>query len=295
MKFMIFSDASDLSKQIMTYLRGKGDFFLYTTEDKPELLSYGAAKVTVIQGDQTPESLSSFLSSEFKSNGFESIFIASSVIGRDVASYLVQSLGLKVIPEIYDVSINGSTVKTKRYGLGGKVVLEEESDAKIFTFIPGISDDNPSGGNSILESKEIQKGRVSITAVKPKKGREVDLEKANIIVSVGRGLGKKEGIQQIEPFVKMVKGELAGSRPVCLDYKWLSEDRQVGYSGRKVKPKIYIALGISGQIQHIAGMRDSKIVIAVNKDKSAPIFQEADYGIVGDLYQVVPKIMSYLS
>ena len=91
-----------------------------------------------------------------------------------------------------------------------------------------------------------------------------------------------------------MRGELAGSRPVCLDYHWLSEDRQVGYSGRTVKPKAYVALGISGQIQHIAGMRGSKVVVAVNKDKNAPIFQEADYGIVGDLYQIVPKIVSYL-
>lgn len=295
MKFMIFSDASDLSKQIMTYLRGKGEIFFYTTEEKPELASYGAAKVIFLKGDQTPESLSVFLSSEYKANMFDFILIASSVIGRDVASYLMGKLNLKGIPEVFDISFNGNSVKTKRYGLGGKVVLEEESDAKLFTFIPGISEDIPAGQSSAVESKEIGRGRVVITASKPKKGREVDLEKASIIVSVGRGLGKKEGIQQIEPFVKLVKGELAGSRPVCLDYKWLSEDRQVGYSGRKVKPKIYIALGISGQIQHIAGMRDSKIVIAVNKDKAAPIFQEADYGIVGDLYQVVPKIMSYLS
>ena len=89
-------------------------------------------------------------------------------------------------------------------------------------------------------------------------------------------------------------GEIAGSRPVCLDYQWLSEDRQVGLSGKKVKPKLYIALGISGQIQHIAGMRTSRVVVAVNKDKSAPIFEEADYGIVGDLFQIVPKLVSAL-
>ncbi len=128
-----------------------------------------------------------------------------------------------------------------------------------------------------------------------KQGTSVRLEDAKIIVSVGRGIGTKENIQKIDPLVKLVNGELAGSRPVCMDYNWLSEDRQVGLSGKKVSPKLYIALGISGQIQHIAGMRGSKTVIAINKDKSAPIFQECDYGIVGDLFAIVPKLISDLS
>ena len=81
---------------------------------------------------------------------------------------------------------------------------------------------------------------------------------------------------------------------MCLDYQWLTEDRQVGLSGKKVRPNIYIGLGVSGQIQHIAGMRGSKVVITINKDKNAPLFEECDYGIVGDLYQVIPKILAQL-
>ncbi|MCL5680601.1 MAG: electron transfer flavoprotein subunit alpha/FixB family protein [Candidatus Thermoplasmatota archaeon] len=295
MKFLVFSDNLDNGKQIMSYLNGKGEFVVYTPDDSKEYADYGASRVVYLKGEHQAKPISELIASEIKSNGFDFVFITSTVTGRDLAAFLSQAINADIIPEVFDVKLQDSKVSTKRYGLGGKVVLEEESNGKIFTVIPGISDAVPSGTSSQVETKEIQRGNVNILSVNPKKGREVDLEKASIIVSVGRGLGKKEGIAQIEPFVKLVKGELAGSRPVCLDYRWLSEDRQVGYSGRKVKPKIYIALGISGQIQHIAGMRDSKIVIAVNKDKAAPIFQEADYGIVGDLYQVVPKIMGYLS
>ena len=135
-----------------------------------------------------------------------------------------------------------------------------------------------------------------ITAVNriDKMAGSVNIEKAQVIVSVGRGIGSKENIEKVKPLAEAVHGEIAGSRPVCLDYQWLSEDRQVGLSGKKVKPKLYIALGISGQIQHIAGMRTSRVVVAVNKDKSAPIFEEADYGIVGDLFQIVPKLVSAL-
>ena len=96
------------------------------------------------------------------------------------------------------------------------------------------------------------------------------------------------------PLVEALHAEISGSRPVCLDYKWLSEDKQVGLSGKKVRPDFYIALGISGQIQHIAGIRGSKTIIAINKDKSAPIFEECDYGIVGDLFTVVPELVEKL-
>jgi electron transfer flavoprotein alpha subunit len=294
MKFLIFSDSEDSAKQVMTFLRGKGDFVLSSTERNESISKYGAQKVLLLEGKPDPKGIASILSDEFSNGGYDYILIASTVLGRDIASLFSGQKSLEVTPEIFDLKFNETTVITKRYGLGGKAVLEEESKSKVFTFLTGISEDVPGDGVSPKETRSIPEGAVKILEIEMKKEKEVNLEKANIIVAVGRGLGKKEGIQQIDPFVKAVKGEFAGSRPVCLDYHWLSEDRQVGYSGRTVKPKVYVALGISGQIQHIAGMRGSKVVVAVNKDKNAPIFQEADYGIVGDLYQVVPKIMSHL-
>ena len=294
MKFLIFSDIEDSAKQVMSFLKGKGDFILYTTEKGESLTKYGAQKIVLLTGKPEVKGISSLLSDEFSSGGYDLVMIASTVLGRDIASLFSGQKSIEVIPEIFDIKFNSGMVTTKRYGLGGKAVIEEESRSKVFTFLSGLSDDVPGDGSSPIETKNIPEGVVKILAIEQKKAKEVNLEKANIIVAVGRGLGKMEGIQQIEPLVKAVRGELAGSRPVCLDYHWLSEDRQVGYSGRTVKPKAYVALGISGQIQHIAGMRGSKVVIAVNKDKNAPIFQEADYGIVGDLYQIVPKIVSYL-
>ncbi|MEM0141604.1 MAG: electron transfer flavoprotein subunit alpha/FixB family protein [Thermoplasmatales archaeon] len=293
MNFLVFSDNSDISKQILSFLNGKGDYTILSSVKDESIKNYGASKVIFLKGSANFEGISAVVEKVF-SSGFNYLIIASTSLGRDVASYLSSKLNLTVIPEAFSVDFTQVGVRTKRYGLGGKVVIEEESSAKIITVLPGISDDKPSGVISSTEEMDVPQGKVRVVSVQQKKAKEVDLEKANIIVSVGRGLGKKEGLQQIEPFAKKIGAELAGSRPVCLDYQWLSEDRQVGYSGRKVRPKIYIALGISGQIQHIAGMRDSKIVISVNKDKNAPIFQESDYGIVGDLYAAVQKIMSYL-
>ena len=120
--------------------------------------------------------------------------------------------------------------------------------------------------------------------------RAVDLTAAEIIVSVGRGIKEAENIPLVRKLAEALGAELAASRPIC-DSGWLPMERQVGSSGQTVSPKLYLAVGISGAIQHLVGMKGSKIVVAINKDPEAPIFEVADYGIVGDLFQVVPALI----
>ena len=112
---------------------------------------------------------------------------------------------------------------------------------------------------------------------------------AELIVSVGRGIKEKENIHVVEELAKVLGAELAASRPIC-DNGWLPMERQVGSSGQTVAPKMYLAVGISGAIQHLVGMQDSDVVIAINRDPEAPIFEVATFGIVGDLFQVVPAL-----
>ena len=120
-------------------------------------------------------------------------------------------------------------------------------------------------------------------------GRAVDLTAADKIVSVGRGIKEKDNIPLVEELAQALGAELAASRPIC-DNGWLPMERQVGSSGQTVSPKVYVAVGISGAIQHLVGMKGAKTIIAINKDPEAPIFEVADYGIVGDLFEVVPAI-----
>jgi electron transfer flavoprotein alpha subunit len=121
----------------------------------------------------------------------------------------------------------------------------------------------------------------------------VDLTQAPILVSVGRGIKAPENIAMAEKLAKLLGGEISASRPIC-DEGWLPMERQIGSSGQTVAPKLYLALGISGAIQHVVGMKGSRTIVAINKDQNAPIFEIADYGVVGDLFEIVPALIEEL-
>jgi electron transfer flavoprotein alpha subunit len=151
----------------------------------------------------------------------------------------------------------------------------EDGASQVEPFTPELSAD-------IIRAKPQEPFRES--------ARAVDLTSADIIVSVGRGIKEKDNIPIVEELAKALGAELAASRPIC-DSGWLPMERQVGSSGQTVSPKMYLAVGISGAIQHLVGMKGAKTIVAINKDANAPIFEVADYGIVGDLFEVVPALV----
>jgi electron transfer flavoprotein alpha subunit len=151
----------------------------------------------------------------------------------------------------------------------------QDGSASVESFQPSLSADT-------IRAKPFEAFRES--------ARAVDLTAAEIIVSVGRGIKEKDNIPIVEELAKSLGAELAASRPIC-DSGWLPMERQVGSSGQTVSPKVYLAVGISGAIQHLVGMKGAKTIVAINKDANAPIFEVADYGIVGDLFEVVPALI----
>ncbi|MEM0140217.1 MAG: electron transfer flavoprotein subunit alpha/FixB family protein [Ferroplasma sp.] len=291
MKSLIFSDEPKNARELATYLFKKMEIDIISEEDK-ELPYYGADNVYFYK-DGFVDNLFKYLSKHIESEKYDMVFISSTNLGRELAGMLSFKLKMKCMPEIFYFENNGKTI-TKRFFHGGKTVVEEESNFKMFTVSPGICEAKKTDKKSPVKDIALEKSSYKIIDRKSKATTGTDVRNAKVIVSIGRGLGSKDNISKIKPLADVLHAEIAGSRPVCLDYKWLSEDRQIGLSGKKVKPDFYIALGISGQIQHIAGIRGAKTIIAINKDKNAPIFEECDYGIVGDLFSIVPELVEKL-
>ncbi|MEJ2779692.1 electron transfer flavoprotein subunit alpha/FixB family protein [Stygiolobus sp. CP850M] len=198
---------------------------------------------------------------------------------KTVAGLVAGALRVPTIPEVIELFDN----KAKRIVYSGMGIAELEFTLPIVITVVKKNVEVKVNQNCKVFKVDLPgTEKVRILEEKRKEGGNVDLSSAQIIVSVGRGIGSKENIKYAEELANALGGTLGGSRPVTAELGWLPEDRQIGLSGQKVKPKLYIALGISGQPQHLAGIKDAKVIVAVNKDKNAPIVNNADYIIVGD-------------
>jgi len=216
---------------------------------------------------------------------------------RDFAPKVAARLGKEVVGDcIRYQNSNGKLVFTRRIFLGKlDADVTIEGDAPYFvTFQSGAfrGDNAEKGGNAQTEMTNVEVKDLRMSPEEPfqEAKASVDLTKSGIIVAVGRGIKSQENIALAQQLADALGADLAASRPIC-DAEWLPIDRQIGSSGQTVAPKVYIALGISGAIQHIVGMKNAGTIVAINKDKEAPIFDIADYGIVGDIFEAMPVLV----
>lgn len=217
---------------------------------------------------------------------------------RDFAPKLATRLGRVLVSDVIRIARSGERTVFVRQMFQGKL----NADYVVTDSPPWFASlqagawraDQVEAGTAPVEIFEpvIAEGAIRARPGEPfrESERAVDLTAADFIVSVGRGIKERENIALVEELARALGAELAASRPIC-DNGWLPMERQVGSSGQTVSPKVYLAVGISGAIQHLVGMKGSKTVVAINKDANAPIFEVADYGVVGDLFEVVPALI----
>lgn len=297
--FELIAKAKELSKEIIAVVVGEKNENI-----SKEYVSYGADKVIVVK-----TSLDSYKAEEYtdifkeivSDVNADTILIGSDKNGKELASRLAGILDAGCVIDAINVYEKDDKLTAERVVYSGNAITVEQFNEKpaILTIPSKVFDplekDETRKAEIIKKDIKAKQSASKIINITETKSDGVNVEDAEIIVSCGRGFKNKDDIKYASELADVLKGKTVGcSRPIAADLKWLPEEHWIGLSGHKVKPQLYIAAGISGQIQHIAGMRDSSVVVAINKDPEALIFNSADYGIVGDLYNVLPKLTDAL-
>src|ERR1043165_3699756 len=265
-----------------------------------EIAGYDVAKVIAATdpklAEYTPDAYAGGMQQIVKQVDPNFVFLTHTYQVRDFAPKLAARFGKSLISDCIRARAEGGKIGFTRRIFLGKLDADVVSDGEppVFaTFQSGAyrPDQAAKGGSASIENVAVEIGDVRMVPEAPfqEAKQAVDLTKAEVIVAVGRGIKSKDNLVLAEKLAEVLGGDLAASRPIC-DAEWLPSERQIGSSGQTVAPKLYVALGISGAIQHLVGMKNSGTIVAINKDPEAPIFDIADYGIVGDLFEAVPVL-----
>lgn len=302
----IYSEDSAVAKQLLTAghelkktMQQAVNVITLNAENVQSLTTAGADKVFLLKGNSFwPESYAGAIAELLSKEQASVVLVGATMRGKDLAAKIAAILKTGLVTDALTVQYANDAIETTRLVYGGLAVRTEASALPALITIPPRTFPETSAAAVQCEIVTVeaanQDSRVTVSNVCPIVREGADIATANKIVCVGRGLAKQEDVKMAEELAAAVGGEIGCTRGISEDYHWLPSDRYIGISGQKVKPELYIGMGISGQVQHVVGIRDSKITVAIDTNEKAPIFEAADYGIVGDLYEVVPLLTAAL-
>lgn len=286
--------ADETGGEVVACLVGNG-----VKELAGQLANVGADKILIAGGSQldshSPSAYSTVIAEAVKSESPDVVFFSASAMGRELAPLVAIKVGTSVVADVVGADWRGDHLEVKRPVYAGKAYLKIAIKAKpamatlrpnVFPAVEKAGAGNVQDFDFTLSANDLN---VKVIATEMKSTGRPELTEAHIIVSGGRGMGGPENYPVIEALADTL-GAAVGASRAAVDAGWRPHSDQVGQTGKTVSPNLYIACGISGAIQHLAGMSSSKYIVAVNKDPEAPIFSVADYGIVGDLFEVVPEL-----
>ncbi len=256
----------------------------------------GSAVDAVVCSSAGPEGCASAIAERAKSGGYGAVVFAATAAGKDLAARVAAKLGVGVAMDVTELSVEGGTIVATRPVYAGKAMQKVRVLGKpaVISVRPSVFTPPPGAQASQAKPESLSvasPGRVVVREIKAAPAGTLDVAEAQVIISGGRGLKEPANFKVLEELARAFGGRAAvGASRAVVDAGWRAHADQVGQTGKTVSPSLYIAVGISGAIQHLAGMRTSKVIVAINKDKDAPIFKVADYGVVGDLFEIVPRL-----
>jgi len=264
-----------------------------------QLGKFGADKVVTLTNPSfaryDPEGSAQALADRVRQGGYQAVVFAASATGKDLAPRVAAKLGVALVADITELAAEGGAIVATRPVYAGKALQKVKVRAQpaVLSVRPNVFTpvERPKAGAAETVAVAISPSRVVVREVKAAPEGTLDVAEAQVIISGGRGLKEPANFKVLEDLARAFGGRAAvGASRAVVDAGWRAHADQVGQTGKTVSPSLYIAVGISGAIQHLAGMRTSKVIVAINKDKDAPIFKVADYGVVGDLFEIVPKL-----
>lgn len=257
-----------------------------------------ADEAVVISGDErayNPEAYESSLIALFEESAPSLVLLSNTTMGMDLGAALAARLNQPMVAYCTALLLDGDAVVATSQIYGGKLAAEVEvPEGAIVTVIPGSWSASAAVGTPRLRDRSLAEASTKvIRVVEAETGGDVDITRADILVSVGRGIDDPDNLELADTLAEAIGGVVSCSRPV-VDAGWLPRSRQVGKSGQTVKPKLYLALGISGAPEHLQGMKDAELIIAINSDETAPIFEVAQYGATTDILDLMPILTEKL-
>ncbi|EMA5761134.1 electron transfer flavoprotein subunit alpha/FixB family protein [Salmonella enterica] len=304
----VFSDTPSRLPELMSGAQAVGEkvnAFVLNEADSATACHLGADHVWLLSGkpeDRMIEDYAAAMAETIRQHSEGgAVLLPNTRRGKLLAAKLGYRLSAEVSNDASDVALQDGKAAVKHMVYGGLAIGAETiaSPFAVITLSSGTFDAQDPDASRSGEMHTVQwqapATAVTRTATQARQSNSVDLDKARLVVSVGRGIGSKENISLAEALCQTIGAELACSRPVAENEKWMEHERYVGISNLMLKPELYLAVGISGQIQHMVGANGAQTIFAINKDKNAPIFQYADFGIVGDALKILPALTAALA
>lgn len=291
----IYADRASQASELACLAKAAGKrcvALAYSADAAAELAECGANEILLLEGKGVrPEDYAKATAKLLKANGASLFLVHSSATGRELAATVAGYLYCTMVSDASKLRYEGNKLYAERMILGGLVCQSEALEGLSVVTVPAGLVEPVSGSASVTTVPAEADTRVAVVGTTPLPKRSAGLTKAERVVCVGNGVAKETDMELIRFLARVLDAEIGCTRGIAEERKWLPVESYIGISGAMLKSKLYLSVGVSGQIQHTYGIRDVKVVVSVNTDDKAPMFEASDYCIKGDLYEIIPALI----